>query len=168
VILQASSRDHGRIDAQMLSLGKDRFCLELRKPCVKLDKRKRHSSLTGIQTQYMTESPEKTAAQPFFYKDNAIFLDKANPKHAILLQTVQEAKYGLRAAIAAKFNIGGKDEADFAPERPPLKGDSTFAYPPNGTSTWSNACLVNDTAYFYIQDNEDTGCSNAKIANTNQ
>lgn len=154
VILQASSRDHGRIDAQILSLGKDRFCLELRKPCVKLDKHKRHSSLTGLQTQYMTELPEKMFAQPFYYDNNAIFLDKDNPKGAIVLQTVVEAKYGLRAAIAAKIKIGAKLENEFTPLRPICKGDSKYEYPPNGTSTWSNACLINDTVYFFIQDNE--------------
>jgi hypothetical protein len=155
VILQASSRDHGRIDAQILSLGKDRFCLELRKPCVKLDKHKRHSSLTGLQTHYMTALPEKTLAQPFYFDGNAIFLDKANPKSAIMLPTVLEAKYGLRAAIAARLNIGEKVAADGVNmQRSALKPDQLFEFPPNGTSTWSNACLIEDSVYYYIQECE--------------
>jgi len=159
VILQASSGGHGRINAQILSLGKDRFCLELRKPCVKLDKYKRQSSLTGLQTHYMSAMPEKTLAQPFYFEGNAIFLDKANPKSAVMLPTVLEAKYGLKAAIAARLNIGAKPETETVNvQRPILKPDQQFEFPPNGTSTWSNACLIEDSVYYYIQECEaDSG-----------
>jgi hypothetical protein len=120
----------------------------------------------------MSRQPTGNLCQPFFHRNRAIFIDKSDPSVAYIVNTFSEPEYGLRAAVSAHarktidrlVQLSTSTLSSDVIERPmttkqspdnsveTVTIDCNDGQPPNGTSTWSNAYVVGDCAYIYVDE----------------
>ncbi|KAK0404707.1 hypothetical protein QR680_017588 [Steinernema hermaphroditum] len=157
VILQTTCEANGQIGARILSLGKERLEIALRENLDEVVKRK-----TPLTSNYMTELPHSNLSDPFFFKSQAVIIDRTDPSIAYAIKTVDGPENGIFAAFQAKLKaITGMTPNSQQIVFRQIKIDCTAGKPSSGNTIWSNVTTHYRTgsAYCYVQDRESDTCS---------
>ncbi|VDK56999.1 unnamed protein product [Anisakis simplex] len=105
----------------------------------------------SMRPKYMNKLPVHSLCRPVIYHDEAIFVDRANPKVAFGISIFEHPDEGLLGAIRDKLlAILFRDTYSEFKREIPI--DCSRGCPPFKPANWSGACVIEDGYFVCVQD----------------